>query len=824
MCDYLTFAEPLLAAGRLLGIWNAVWPILAMLAGFSFIVFVHELGHFAVAKWAGVKVERFAVGFGREIVGFTRGETRYSLNMLPLGGYVKMLGQEDFDEESEELKFNDDPRSFVNKPVSHRMMVVSAGVIMNIFLAFALFIVVYTVGKEGVATQLGIVIPDAPGDRAGFVPGDRIKAVNGRRIREFLEVRMAVMLAKPFEPIEFLVERADGVEEIIRVEPKKSGDASRLMVGILPGFTREILDLGQGFDASREDHPRVGDFLVEVNGRAVTDENVNEMYAELAHAHTYGDVFVERRDPNNPEAPPRRVRVDVPAVLAIRQSDSSDEDSVSLLGLTPMAEISFVSPKGRASFAGLEEGDVVLRFDDEPFPTIAQIARACRDRAEEDIFFEVRRSDGRTHRGFVRPKANAKIAPTIMAHLRSVDGETNKTTGPRVLVQSVREGGVAQRAGIESGDLVIAAMDAERPSIQALTRQIRAAKGKTVRWKIRKPDGRERFAVMVPKVAGEIGVGFAIASDFMTVGQIEPDIGGRASSAALAGIESGSEILAVDGVTIESWRALVDALRARAGGDVQLKYRDRSRVEHEVAFPVPSCLRTLLGLGSEGRIVSIDGEREAVAQTIRRLEHVAVNVPMGTRAALAGLIGRTAVLIEYRERLLGPVKTAHIDVTEEMIDPWLGRVSFSRQVFLGMRTTLVRGENVLDALGLGVQNTYYAVVQVYQTIHRMLFAQTVGVENMSGPLGIIAIGGKMAQSGLIDFLWLMAIISANLAVINFLPLPIVDGGLMVFLIIEKIKGSPISLKVQVATQMIGLFLLFFAFIFVTFNDARKLLG
>jgi len=174
--------------------------------------------------------------------------------------------------------------------------------------------------------------------------------------------------------------------------------------------------------------------------------------------------------------------------------------------------------------------------------------------------------------------------------------------------------------------------------------------------------------------------------------------------------------------------------------------------------------------------------------------------------------------------LLGPVKTASIDVTEEMIDPWLGRVSLVRQVFLGTRTTVVRGENVLDAIGLGVKNTYYSVLQVYQVIHRMLFSQTVGVENMSGPLGIIAIGGKMAQSGLIDFLWLMAIISANLAVINFLPLPIVDGGLMVFLIIEKIKGSPISLKVQVATQMIGLFLILFAFIFVTFNDARKLLG
>jgi len=183
MCDLLTFAEPMLAAGGLLGIWSIVWPYVAMLAGFSFIVFVHELGHFAVAKWAGVKVERFAIGFGREIVGFTRGETRYSFNMLPLGGYVKMLGQEDFDEKSNELKFNDDPRSFVNKPVSHRMLVVSAGVVMNVLLAFALFIVVYTVGKPGVATKLGIVIPDEPADRAGFVPGDTIKAVNGKKIR-----------------------------------------------------------------------------------------------------------------------------------------------------------------------------------------------------------------------------------------------------------------------------------------------------------------------------------------------------------------------------------------------------------------------------------------------------------------------------------------------------------------------------------------------------------------------------------------------------------------------------------------------------------------
>ena len=84
----------------------------------------------------------------------------------------------------------------------------------------------------------------------------------------------------------------------------------------------------------------------------------------------------------------------------------------------------------------------------------------------------------------------------------------------------------------------------------------------------------------------------------------------------------------------------------------------------------------------------------------------------------------------------------------------------------------------------------------------MIFTRSLGVESVSGPLGIIDMGGKVAQAGLVKFLFFLAIISANLAVINFLPLPIVDGGLMVFLIIEKIKGSPVSMKVQVATQVV----------------------
>src|SRR5215475_11570060 len=104
--------------------------LLLALLGFSFVVFVHELGHFLAAKWAGVRVEKFCIGFGKELFGFTRGGTRYGFNILPLGGYVKMLGQEDFAvDKTGELKVRDHSDSFTNKTIGQRMVIVSAGVV-----------------------------------------------------------------------------------------------------------------------------------------------------------------------------------------------------------------------------------------------------------------------------------------------------------------------------------------------------------------------------------------------------------------------------------------------------------------------------------------------------------------------------------------------------------------------------------------------------------------------------------------------------------------------------------------------------------------------
>ncbi len=122
--------NPLLAVGGL-EVLAAIKPWVLIVLGFSAVIFVHELGHCVLAKLADVRVEKFCIGFGRELFGFTRGETRYSFNILPLGGYVKMLGQEDFEvDTSGELQHKEDPRSFANKPVGHRMVIVSGGVLM----------------------------------------------------------------------------------------------------------------------------------------------------------------------------------------------------------------------------------------------------------------------------------------------------------------------------------------------------------------------------------------------------------------------------------------------------------------------------------------------------------------------------------------------------------------------------------------------------------------------------------------------------------------------------------------------------------------------
>jgi len=129
--------------------------------------------------------------------------------------------------------------------------------------------------------------------------------------------------------------------------------------------------------------------------------------------------------------------------------------------------------------------------------------------------------------------------------------------------------------------------------------------------------------------------------------------------------------------------------------------------------------------------------------------------------------------------------------------------------------------NPITAIKWGVGATRDLVVQTYISLRRLVDG-SVPASGMMGPIGILNAGTGFAEKGHVWLLWLLSMISANLAVVNFLPIPIVDGGLFVFLILEKIKGKPLSARTHTVAQIVGLALLGFVFLFATWQDISRM--
>lgn len=147
------------------------------------LIFVHELGHFFWAKFFGVKVLRFSLGFGPKIIGFRRGETEYVLAAIPLGGYVRMLGEYAADE----VDAAEEGRSFNGQPLWRRVIIVLAGPAMNLVFPLLLYFVVYVGDRQMTPSIVGAVLPDRPAD-GQLEPGDRVTAVDDEPITTFYEL------------------------------------------------------------------------------------------------------------------------------------------------------------------------------------------------------------------------------------------------------------------------------------------------------------------------------------------------------------------------------------------------------------------------------------------------------------------------------------------------------------------------------------------------------------------------------------------------------------------------------------------------------------
>lgn len=238
------------------------------------LVFVHELGHFAVAKLCDVKILKFSLGFGPKLLSFRRGETEYMVCAIPLGGFVQMLGEGGGDDgESAELSEADKQRSFAHKPLRKRVAIVAAGPLMNLALPFLLLPISFLVGVN-VPQYLdgppcaGYVVPGSEAEQLGFKAGDCIVSVNGDRVETWSDT-FQTMVGHVGAPLELQVERPDELTLItVASERDDLEELSLERLGLLPPREAVVGSVAEGYPAARAG-VEPGDRILAINQQPV---------------------------------------------------------------------------------------------------------------------------------------------------------------------------------------------------------------------------------------------------------------------------------------------------------------------------------------------------------------------------------------------------------------------------------------------------------------------------------------------------------------------------------------------------------------------------
>jgi regulator of sigma E protease len=697
--------------------------------GFGFVIFFHELGHFLTAKWAGVKVEQFAVGFGPAIFSWRKGlglrpgssrkeydeklhqhllqgkvtpvsqstdlesnsrpratreethdftelelsrasdelglgETEYRLNWIPLGGYVKMLGQDDLNPNAT----TNDPRSFNMKPVSKRMVIVSAGVIMNIILAAIGFMILFLIGFHVPPAIVGGVMPGSPAQQATTMAGkpapvqvgDQILRLDGKPQYDFTKISLDTALLADGETAELDVLRRNGQEQHLLIKPARIGGENSngfLMLGIEQ--PRELLGPDQhDYDeqvANTKDiqhmvlpsdlalHP--GDVITAVNGQRVTPRQFWKLDEALQQS-LGSSVQVTVKD-----AAGKTREIAIAPSFEMPFSDKP----LNFAGMQPRSSVTAIMD-GSPALDKILPGDVILKMN-----------------SGSDVLNDPSNSQFKKW----LEEAGDRSQPVILTVLRN--GQT--VTLPPII-----------------------------PSYRI---------------------GPHQYG---------LNIGLDVDAMHPVIADVEPD-----SPASVAGIEGGSTITAIDGQEVTNWFQAVHVLS-----------------QAQPATPIK-------------------------------------------------ITGQTRT---------GTTKTWQLTLTSEQIATLSGNRAHCN---LGLRDMIEvrQTTNPLTAAKWGVGETRDFILQFYLTLQRMA-QRSVSYTNMMGPVGIIHYGAQIASRGVDWLLWFLAMISANLAVVNFLPIPIVDGGLFMFLIIEKIQGRPLSPRAQSIAQVVGMALLLGVFLLVTCQDINHI--
>ncbi|MDB4470756.1 RIP metalloprotease RseP [Deltaproteobacteria bacterium] len=287
------------------------------------LVFVHELGHFLVAKYCGVKVLKFSLGFGPKLVAKQWGETEYLICAIPLGGYVQMLGEGGGEQgEGAELTAEERERSFADKPVSSRLAIVSAGPLMNLLLPFLILPISFMVGVQMpsyVEQQpcIGYVAPESNAAVGGFIAGDCVVSVNGESVATWNDTNKTFVGAAG-DPLSFEIER-DGKLLLLEIPADNKSLEGMQALGLLPFQSAQVGGLADNMPAKIAGILE-GDLILRI-----ADQQINSWYDLRSIIQGVGENSV----PVLLERDGQQLTVE----LVPRQRDA---DSDFLIGIAPM--------------------------------------------------------------------------------------------------------------------------------------------------------------------------------------------------------------------------------------------------------------------------------------------------------------------------------------------------------------------------------------------------------------------------------------------------------------------------------------------------------
>ena len=378
-------------------LYTHVLPFILLL---GILIFVHELGHFLVARFCGVRVEVFSLGFGKKLLSYKRGDTVYCLSIVPLGGYVKMFGEQG----SEAVITEDDKRvSYSHKTPWQRIAIVLAGPLMNFFFAILVFSGIAQVGEQTRAAVIADVAAGSPAEKIGFKMGDRILSVNDVKIRSFEEFQKQLNANKD-SSAQAVVADVAGSERTLKLDITSADNPNifslEKRLGTIEGIENFTANAAVGVVADSPAHKlgfRTGDEIKLLNNAKVG--RWSDLEAEFAQ-HKDGDVLVSFIRPSVDS------RLDAPVTseqtLTIPAQDLKNFSSLNNFGFeSPALYLDQISKDSPAEKADLNRYDKIVSINAVPISKW------------EDVSKVIKTYDGKDAMTFVVSREGAELTKKI---------------------------------------------------------------------------------------------------------------------------------------------------------------------------------------------------------------------------------------------------------------------------------------------------------------------------------------------------------------------------------------------------------------------------